>query len=48
MLYALKVTLFCTVEADSPEQAKRCYFDGEYEEEMSAIDEIREVQHNAI
>lgn len=48
MLYALKVTLFCTVEADSPEQAKRQYFDGEYEEEMSAVDEIREVQHNAI
>lgn len=48
MLYALKVTLFCTVEADSPEQAKRCYVDGEYEEEISAIDEIQEVQHNAV
>lgn len=48
MRYALKVTMFCTVEADSPEQAKRRYFDGEYEEEMSAIDEIQEVQHNAV
>lgn len=48
MLYALKVTMFCTVEADSPEQAKRCYFNCEYEEEMSAIDEIREVQPNAV
>ena len=48
MRYALKVTMFCTVEADSLEQAKRCYFDGEYEEELSAIDEIREVQHNAV
>ena len=48
MLYVLRVTMFCTVEADSPEQAKRCYVNGEYEEEISAIDEIREVQQNAV
>ena len=44
MQYLLKVIMFCTVEADSPEQAKRCYFDGEYEEEIAIIDEIMEVQ----
>ena len=46
MKYSLKVIMLCTVEADSPEQAKQCFFDGEYEEEISILDEIREVQHD--